>query len=394
MVAEGKVKPEDAALYLSLRAAVEAHMREMRWGWSRMHTVSQYVKMSEQEFEKARQKMVEEAEKGLADFRGFTTEFQRRYEALRRYFTEDLSKLDEGERRRLEEAAKSVTGRLGEAVRHFAVIDKAPRARLISALNEALQRLAEGKAPQIPRDAPVEGVVKHLALMDLETAVKVLRSAERLLEAHYAVAPTRYDTREIAAEIVRWKIEEQLPTLKIAGAARGIVPGDRSAEEGETLLKAWKPRDPHGERWAIVGGRFAIVDVYEGRPWEAVAGRFSYIHERPLEVREAVRIKSDVVLTAEYAKYLAGFRVEEKAFEVLRKAVEYGHIMRILERTEELRLTPMAVERLTADAERLRQEVLQETSQIYRRLREEFFFVKDPWRAIGSLGGRLRRCAK
>jgi hypothetical protein len=132
LVAEGKIKPEDAALYLNLRAAVEAHVRELRWGWARLHTVSQYVKMAEEEFEKARQKMVEEAEKGLADFRRFTTEFQRRYEALRRYFTEDLSKLDEKERRQLEEAVKSVAERLNEAIRHFAVIDKAPRASVIS----------------------------------------------------------------------------------------------------------------------------------------------------------------------------------------------------------------------------------------------------------------------
>jgi hypothetical protein len=51
----------------------------------------------------------------------------------------------------------------------------------------------------------------------------------------------------------------------------------------------------------------------------------------------------------------------------LRKAVEYSRIMRILDRAEELRLTPLAVERLTADAERLKQEVLQETAEIYRR---------------------------
>jgi len=377
LVAEGKVKPEDAALYLNLRAAVEAYMREMRWGWARLHTVSQYVKMAEEEFERARQRMVEEAEKGLADFRRFITEFQKHFEVLRRYFTEDLSRLDEKERRQLEEAAKSVTERLNETVRHFAVIDKAPRARIVSALNEALQRVAEGKAPQIPRDASVQDLVKHLALMDFDTAVKVLRSAERFLEAHYAVAPTRYDTRQIAAEVAKWKIEEQLPTLKIAGAARGIVLGGRSAEEGEALLKAWGPRDVHGERWAVSGGRFMIVDVYEGRPWEAVEHRFSYLREKALEVREAFRIKSDVVLTTEYAKYLAGFRVEEKALETLRKAVEYSRIERMLERAEELRLTPQAVERLTADAERLKQEVLQETADIFRRFREEFFFVRD-----------------
>jgi hypothetical protein len=126
-----------------------------------------------------------------------------------------------------------------------------------------------------------------------------------------------------------------------------------------------------------VGGRFRIVDVYEERPWEAVEHRFSYIREKAPEVREAVRIKSDVVLTAEYAKYLAGFRVEEEALEILRKAVEYSRIMHILERAEELRLTPLAMERLTADAERLRQEVLHETTEIFRRFRKEFFFVKD-----------------
>jgi len=145
LLAEGKVKPEDAALYLNLRAAMEAYMREMRWGWARLHSVSHYVEQAREEFEKARQKMVKEAEKGLADFRRFITEFQRRHEALKRYFTEDLSRLDERERRQLEEAVKSVAERLNEAVRHFAVIDKAPRARIVAALNEALQRVAEGK---------------------------------------------------------------------------------------------------------------------------------------------------------------------------------------------------------------------------------------------------------
>jgi hypothetical protein len=214
LVAEGKIKPEDAALYLNLRAAIEAHVREMRWGWARLHAISPLVKMAEEEFEKAKQRMAHEAEKGLADFRRFTTEFQRRHEALRLYYTEDLSRLDEKERRQLEAAVKSVMERLNEAIRHFAVIDKAPRARVVSALNEALQRVAEGKAPQIPRDASVEGIVRHLALMDFDVAVKALRSAEKYLEAHYAVAPTRYDTRQIAAEVVKWKIEEQLPTLE------------------------------------------------------------------------------------------------------------------------------------------------------------------------------------
>jgi hypothetical protein len=376
LAAEGKIKPEDAALYLNLRAAVQGYMREMRRSWGWLHPLSLYVEQAREEFEKAKQRMAHEAEKGLADFRRFITEFQRRYEALRRYFG-DLSKLDEKERGRLEETVKSVTERLNETVRHFAVVDKAPRARVVAALNEALQRLAEGKAPQIPRDASVEDVVRHLALMDFDLAVKALRSAERYLEAHYAVAPTRYDTRQIAAEVVKWKIEEQLPTLKLAGAARGIVLGGRSAEEGEALLKAWGPRDAYGERWTVAGGRFRVVDVYVERPWEAVAYRFSYIHERPLDVREAVKIRPDMALTAEYAKYLAGFRVEEKALEMLRKAVEYRRIMHMLERAEELRLTPMAVERLTADAERLKQEVLQETAEIFRRFREEFFFVRD-----------------
>jgi len=57
--------------------------------------------------------------------------------------------------------------------------------------------------------------------------------------------------------------------------------------------------------------------------------------------------------------------------------VEYRRIARMLERAEELRMPPTAVERLAAEAERLRQEVLRETSQIYRRFGEEFFFVKD-----------------
>jgi hypothetical protein len=376
LAAEGKIKPEDTALFLNLRAAVEAYMREMRRSWGWLHPLSLYVEQAREEFEKARQKMAHEAERGLADFRRFITEFQRHYEALRRYF-EDLSKLDEKERGRLEEAAKSVTERLNEALRHFAVIDKAPRARVVAALNEALQRIAEGKAPLIPRDASVQDVVRHLALMDFDTAVEALRSAERYLEAHYAVAPTMYDTREIAAEVVKWKIEERLPTLKIAGAARRIVLGGRSAEEGEALLKAWEPRDVRGLRWTVAGGRFAIVDVYEGRPWEAVTYRFSYLREQALDAHKAVKIRPDVVLTAEYAKYLAGFRAEEKALETLRKAVEYSRIMHMLERAEELRLTPQAVERLTADAERLRREVLQETTEIFRKFREEFFFVKD-----------------
>jgi hypothetical protein len=363
LAAEGKVKPEDAALYLNLRAAVRGYMREMRRSWGWLHPLSLYVEQAREEFEKARQKMAHEAEKVLADFRRFITEFQRRYEALRRYFTEDLSKLDEKERGRLEETVKSVTECLNEAIRHFAVVDKAPRARLISALNEALQRVAEGKASQIPRDASVEGVVKHLALMDFDAAVRALRSAEKFLEAHYAVAPTRYDTRQIAAEVVKWKIEEQLPTLRLAGAARGIVMGGRSAEEGEALLNAWGPSR----------GRLNI----EERPWEAVVHRFSPLGGRALDAREAVKIRPDVALTAEYAKYLAGFRAEEKALEALRKAVEYRRVEHMLERAEELRIMPKAAEELKARAEKLRQEVLQETSQIYRRFGEEFFFVRD-----------------
>jgi hypothetical protein len=47
LVAEGKIKPEDAALYLNLRAAVEAHVRELRWGWARFHSTSQTIKMAE-----------------------------------------------------------------------------------------------------------------------------------------------------------------------------------------------------------------------------------------------------------------------------------------------------------------------------------------------------------
>jgi len=57
--------------------------------------------------------------------------------------------------------------------------------------------------------------------------------------------------------------------------------------------------------------------------------------------------------------------------------VEYRRVLHVLERAEELSMPPTAVERLAAEAERLRQEVLRETSQIYRRFGEEFFFVKD-----------------
>ncbi|MDT7883141.1 MAG: hypothetical protein RRB51_11575, partial [Thermoproteus sp.] len=356
--AEGRIKPEEAEALRNLRAAVEAYAAELRWGWARLHSVPQYVKAAEEEFEKARQRMAQEAEKGLEDFRRFIADFERRYEALRRYFSGD-----EGERAKAAGEAKKAVERLEEALRHFAVIDKAPRARLVSALNEALRHIAEGRAPQIPRDASVEDIVKGLALMDLGLAVKALRSAERYLEAHYAVAPTRYDTRQIAAEIVRWHIEERIPTLKLAGLARGVVLGARSIEEGEIALRSWS-------------GRTAARRV-EDAPWEAVAHRASLMREQRLGAAEAVRIKPDVVLLSDYARYLAGFRVEGEALDALRKAVEYRRIARMLERAEELRMPPTAVERLAAEAERLRQEVLRETSQIYRRFGEEFFFVKD-----------------
>ncbi|WP_143615323.1 hypothetical protein [Thermoproteus sp. CP80] len=360
--AEGRIKPEEAEALRNLRAAVEAYAAELRWGWARLHSVPQYVKAAEEEFEKARQRMAQEAEKGLADFRRFIADFERRYEALRRYFSEP-SGLDEGERDKAAGEAKKAVERLEEALRHFAVIDRSPRARLVSALNEALRHIAEGRAPQIPRDASVEDIVKGLALMDLGLAVRALRSAERYLEAHYAVAPTRYDARQIAAEIVRWHIEERIPTLKLAGLARGVVLGARGAEEGEIALRSWS-------------GRTAARRVEEA-PWEAVAHRASLLREQRANAAEVVRIRPDVVLTADYARYLAGFRVGEEALEALRKAVEYRRVLHVLERAEELRMPPTAVERLAAEAERLRQEVLRETSQIYRRFGEEFFFVKD-----------------
>jgi len=345
-------------VYLNLRAAVQGYMRELRWGWARLHSVSQYVEQAREEFEKARQKTMQEAERGLEDFRRFIAEFERRYEALRRYFSGD-----EGERAKIAEEAKKAVERLEEALRHFAVIDRSPRARVVAALNEALRHVAEGRPPQIPRDASVEDVVKGLALMDFDLAVKALRSAERYLEAHYAVAPTRYDPRQIAAEIVRWHIEERIPTLKIAGLARGIALGARGAEEGEVALRSWAER-PAARR-------------VEDAPWEAVAHRASLLREQRLSAAEAVRIGPDVVLTADYARYLAGFRVGEEALDALRKAVEYRRIARMLERAEELRMPPTAVERLAAEAERLRREVLQETTDIYRRFQEEFFFVRD-----------------
>jgi len=115
----------------------------------------------------------------------------------------------------------------------------------------------------------------------------------------------------------------------------------------------------------------------EEAPWEAVAHRASLLREQRLSAAEAVKIKPDVVLTAEYARYLAGFRVGEEALEALRKAVEYRRVLHVLERAEELRMPPTAVERLAAEAERLRREVLQETANIYRRFQEEFFFVRD-----------------
>ncbi|MFP3200411.1 MAG: hypothetical protein RXR06_11120, partial [Thermoproteus sp.] len=357
--AEGRIRPEEAEALLNLRAAAQSYVREFKRHLAEYATSRYYVEAGE-ELEKARQIMLEAAEKGHEDFRRFIDEFGRRYEVLRRYFSGDLPA--EG-REKIAEEAKRAVERLEEALRHFAVIDRSPRARLVSALNETLQRIAEGRAPQIPRDASAEDVVKHLALMDLGLALKALRSAERYLEAHYAVAPTRYDARQIAAEMVRWHIEERIPTLKLAGLARGVVLGARGAEEGEIALRAW-------------AGRTAARRVEEA-PWEAVAHRASLLREQRLSAAEAVKIRPDVVLTAEYARYLAGFRVEGEALEALRKAVEYRRIARMLERAEELRMPPTAVERLAAEAERLRQEVLRETSAVFRRFGEDFFFVRD-----------------
>jgi len=44
-----------------------------------------------------------------------------------------------------------------------------------------------------------------------------------------------------------------------------------------------------------------------------VAHRASLLREQRLSAAEAVRIRPDVVLTADYARYLAGFRVEGEA---------------------------------------------------------------------------------
>ncbi|MDT7870456.1 MAG: hypothetical protein RQ839_09805, partial [Thermoproteus sp.] len=357
--AEGRIRPEEAEALLNLRAAAQSYVREFKRHLAEYATSRYYVEAGE-ELEKARQMMLEAAEKGHEDFRRFIDEFGRRYEALRRYFSGDLTA--EGRAEIAEEAKKAVE-RLEEALRHFAVIDKAPRARLVSALNESLQRLSEGRPPQIPRDASAEDVVKGLALMDLGLALKALRSAERYLEAHYAVAPTRYDPRQIAAEIVKWRIEERIPTLRIAGLARGVVLGARSIEEGEMALRSW-------------AGRTAARRVEEA-PWEAVAHRASLLREQRANAAEAVRIGPDVVLLPDYARYLAGFRVGEEALEALRKAVEYRRVLHMLERAEELRMPPTAVERLAAEAERLRQEVLRETSAVFRRFGEDFFFVRD-----------------
>jgi hypothetical protein len=263
--------------FAQLRAAVQSYARELRRHMAEYYATSRYYAEAGEELEKARQMMAEAAEKGLEDFRRFIDEFGRRYEALRRYFSGD-----EGEGAKIAGEAKKAVERLEEALRHFAVIDKAPRARVVAALNEALRHIAEGRAPQIPRDASVEDIVKGLALMDFDLAVKALRSAERYLEAHYAVAPTRYDTRQIAAEIVRWHIEERIPTLKLAGLARGVVLGARGAEEGEVALRSW-------------AGRTAVRRVEEA-PWEAVAHRASLLREQRANAAEAVRIGPDVVL--------------------------------------------------------------------------------------------------
>jgi diphthamide synthase (EF-2-diphthine--ammonia ligase) len=121
LAAEGRIGPEEAEALRSLRAAVEAYAAELRWGWARLHSVPQYVKAAEEEFERARQRMAQETEKGLADFRRFAEEFQRRYEVLRRYFS-DPSGLDEGERAKRAEEAKRAVERLEEALRHFAAV--------------------------------------------------------------------------------------------------------------------------------------------------------------------------------------------------------------------------------------------------------------------------------
>jgi len=327
-LAEGRITQEEAQALLNLRAYVEARRRELTYSLSRLHEVSQYVKLAEEEWEAARRQIVETAERGLAHLRRAVQEFARHHERL-------------GD----EAVVKAVAERLKAAVEQFAKIDNAARPRLISALNEALQRVAEGRAPQIPRDASVEDVVRHLASLSYDTALKALRGAYQLLEGHYAVAPW-FNPRATVLDVVNWKIAEELPTLKIAGLARGIALGARGVEEGETALKTWSAKPAGRYQLASAGGRTVVIDVYREAPWEAVAGRASLLRELRLDVREAVRIKPDVVLTADYAEYLAGFRVEKEALKTLKKAVEYGRITRQLERAEELRLTPKAVEEL------------------------------------------------
>ena len=349
-LARGKISKEDAQALLNLAEAVRAHVAELRYNLTRLHEVSHYVRLTEEEWEKARRIMTEAVKRGHLHFERFIQEFTRRYEALRS--PDDAAR---------EEALAKVVEHLEKAVEAYSQVDKAPRARVISAINEAFQRLAAA-SPPLPR--ALEDVVKHLAGLEYELAINALKGAFELLKTHYQVAPTPLDTRRVAAEYVKWKIAEEIPTLKLASLARGIILGVRGVEEGEIALKTWSTR------------RRLSSSLHEA-PWETVVGKASLLKEQRLAVKEVVKIKPDVVLLADYAQYLTGFKVEREALETLRKAVEYGRVMRQLERVEELRLPPSAVEKLRERAERLKQEVLRETWSIYRQFGEEWFFTRD-----------------
>jgi len=127
--------------------------------------------------------MLVNAEKGSAGFRSFIDEFQRRHDTLRRYFTEDLHALSEEERRRITEEAKHVIKQLDKAVALLVyadiLTDKEPKSTFISALNDALR--AEG-VPPLPVGASTESIVRHLALMDPNVALRGLRNAVTNLE--------------------------------------------------------------------------------------------------------------------------------------------------------------------------------------------------------------------
>jgi hypothetical protein len=254
------------------------------------------------------------------------------------------------------QAVRELAGLLRGAIAELSKVDAAARARIVSSLNEALRERAE-KIPRLPRRAPPEEIVERLAALGRELAAEIMTRSLEMLRAHYEVAPAVPDAKSVIAEIIRERVAEMIPTLKLAGLARGIVLGARNVREGELALRAWS----HAPSLSRV----------EEAPWEAVAYRYSEFrsHER-LDVRRLVKIGPDVVLASKRAEHLARPRVDERALNALQKAVEYRRL-----------LDAGAV----SEAERLKREVLRETWEITRE------FSESVAQTLNALEGRRAR---